>query len=165
MGKKESTSRDILDIIIKNEEIEKVFEDEEWRENVADAAFIAALYTTPLNEDPKEVIRRVINYNVVKQFKTIFVNNAKPLPKVIVWRSGYSKVDAMYLFDNYIAQVFLIKESGNLKKFTLTVYADDKALRGLIKMWCKKYEELYQGLSITYKQSDKVKNRISICFE
>ena len=57
MGKKESTSRDILDIIIKNEEIEKVFEDEEWRENVADAAFIAALYTTPLNEDPKEIFK------------------------------------------------------------------------------------------------------------
>lgn len=166
MNKKESTPKDILDVLIKNEEIENVLENEEWQENVADAAFIAALYTKSLNKDPKEIIDEVIHYNVIKQFRNLFINNAKPLPKNIIWKSGYSKLDAIYLFENYISQVYLTKENGNLKnKITLNIYAEDKSLQDDIKKWCKKYSKLYTDLNISCKQSTKTKNKISIYFK
>ena len=77
MNKKENTPKDILDVLIDNEKITDVLENEEWQESVADAAFVAAMYTTSLNRDVKDIIREVINYNVIRKFRDLFLSNSK----------------------------------------------------------------------------------------
>lgn len=164
MNKKENTPKDILDVLIDNEKIADVLENEEWQESVADAAFVAAMYTTSLNRDVKDIIREVINYNVIRKFRDLFLSNSKPLPKDIIWHSGYSKLDAEYLFENYLSQVFLMKENGNLNnKIVLNVYTDDKVLRNMVKALCKKYSNVHKSLNISLKEN--VKNKIVITFK
>lgn len=154
-----------LDITITEEDVNNKFTDK-WEENVADAAFIAALYSSNLNKSPEEIIREVVNYNVTKNLRELFVSKSKPLPKNITWKKGYSVTNANYLFENYMSQIFLFKETDNLKeKVTLNLTIEDDRLQNAFSVWLEIAMDTYKNIKIKSKQDKKDPSKFKVTFE
>lgn len=149
---------DLFMIDISEEDIAEAFSDEQWEEDVANAAFLGAVYLAgKTNKNPENLINDIVTYNINKRLRKLFVSKSKPLPKKITWTRFTSIMDAFYLLENYIAQVVILKEAELFDKpIKLELEINDNIeLQDKISQWCEKFQKKYSSIKITLKSKSK----------
>jgi hypothetical protein len=126
------------------DEVEKVLTDPEWENNVAEASlFAAAAYC----KNPKEsdaVLTRVINYNVTKKIRELYLEKAKPLPTSIKWDNQVDNVKAYELLEYIVLQFCLMKELlNNVESHKISLDIDNELIEVRLENWCIQLSELY----------------------
>lgn len=137
--------KNLFEIDITEEDIIAAFDDEQWEENVAEAAFLGAVYTAnQLNVDPKQLINEIINYNINKKIKEIFLQKTKPLPKKITFENNIDLAEAFCIFENFISYALLLKDLDKLTDPLKLQIVTDKWQQKVCN-WCNKFQEKYSN--------------------
>lgn len=129
-------------INISEEDINKAFNDEEWENNVANAAFYGAVCLTSSKQSSEEIISEIINYNVLKKLRDLFIAKSNPLPEKYHWDNKIDVKTAFAILENYVAQVSLLNEAERLdKKITLKIITSNKDINKKLKEWCEYFQK------------------------
>ena len=144
-------------INISEEDINKTFNDEEWENNVANAAFYGAVCLTSSKKSSEEIINEIINYNVLKKLRDLFIAKSNPLPKKYCWDNEINIETAFAILENYVAQVSLLNEAERLDKtITLKIITSNKNINKKLKEWCEYFQKVnLNTLKITLIHSTK----------
>jgi len=155
---------DLFMVDISEEEIAEAFSDEQWEEDVANAAFLGAVYlSAKTNKNPENLINEIVTYNINKRLRKLFVAKSKPLPKKLTWTKFTTVVDAFYLLENYVAQVIILKEAELFDKpikLELEI-KDNVELQDKISGWCEKFQTKYPAIKITVKNKNNTTYNIT----
>lgn len=132
---------------ITDEDIIKEFDDTEWENNVADAAFIGAICLAGSDKkSPEETIHEIVKYNVLKKLNNLFLAKSKPLPKKLVWDKDYDINTAFAVLDNFVAQVVLMKETEHFNEnIKLTITITNDILKEKIEDWYSYFQQRNQS--------------------
>lgn len=136
------------------EEVEKVLTDPAWEDKVSEASLFAV---THCSHDPKEsdnILMRVINYNVTKRIRELYMTKANPLPKEILWDNKMDNTKAYELLEYIVLQFCITREFfDNIKPHTMSLFIDNEIIEIRLKNWCIQLEELYTN---AYKRPIKI---------
>lgn len=157
--------RELFDVNLSDEEIQDYFEDTQWEDNVADAAFFGAiLLSNKIDRNPEEIIHEIVSYNVLKRLRELFISKSKPLPKEMFWDSALDQTEAYYLLENYVAQAVILKQAEKFENtLNLKLKITDLNIKRKLKQWCLNFQEKYKSeIKITCK---KVKSDYLITIE
>lgn len=149
---KDQTGEEIFDVVFSEKEMEDLLSDESWQNDVAEAAFIGALYANKTDKSPEQTIEEVVVYNVVNKVRSFFLSKSKPLPKTIVWKKGYSLIKAFSFIENYVCRIIMMKD-GNVftKPVTIAIEIEDKNLVDYIKTLCDDFNRIYPQVQLSWK--------------
>lgn len=149
-----SNEYDWFNVDITDSDIENLFSDEKWETEVSDAAFFAARYFSgKINETPENIVKNVINYNVIRKLQELFVSKSKPLPVEIIWNESMEFQNAIFLLENYFAQVTLLKSVGKLlKPIKLKLIINNVDIQNRVLGWYDILQNEYTSLKVTFKQ-------------
>lgn len=125
------------------DEVEKVLSDPEWEDNVAEASLLAVTHCNNPRESDA-ILTRVINYNVTKKVRELYLEKANPLPVSIKWDVLVNNVKAYELLEYIILQYCLMKEVLNTSKpHKINLYIDNELIEVRLQNWCSQLSELY----------------------
>jgi len=143
---------EVFDVVFTEQEVEDLLSNEKWQDDVAEAAFIGALYSNRIDKSPESTIEEIVRYNVVNKMREFFLSKSKPLPKSVSWKTGYSITKAFSFIENYVCRVLMMKEANQLKKpITIAINLRDKDLVDQIKYWCNDFTKIYPQIQISWK--------------
>lgn len=153
----------VFDVVFTEQEVEDLLSNEAWQDDVAEAAFIGALYSNKIDKTPERTIEEIVRYNVVNKMREFFLSKSKPLPKTITWNKGYSYTKAFSFLENYICRVIMIKEANQLyKPITIAINLKDLELLEQMKAWCNDFSKLYPQIQISWKVDLTLKYKMYI---
>lgn len=136
------------------EEVERVLTDPAWEDKVSEASLFAV---THCSHDPKEsdnILMQVINYNVTKRIRELYLEKANPLPKEILWDNTMDNTKAYELLEYIILQYCITREfEKDLKPHSISLFIDNELIEIRLKSWCLQLEELY---TTAYKRPIKI---------
>lgn len=140
-------------IKLSEKDIENEFNDAEWESDVARAAFLGAIYLTEdSDQSADEVIRSIIDYNIMKKLNKLVLSKANPLPSKYTWDNTIDKATAFDILENYVAQVHLLKETDTLDKpIKLKLSIRNKEIAQSLNKEYEYLKLLNQDLDITLK--------------
>lgn len=147
------------------EEIEKVLTDPEWEDKVAEASLLAVTHCSNSPKESDNILMEVINYNVTKKIRELYLEKANPLPKEIIWDTKMDNTKAYELLEYIVLQFCLMREIlKEDKPHTISLYVDNELIEVRLKNWCIQLEELYTNaykhpVTITFK---KLKTKYTI---
>lgn len=156
---------DLFKVDISEEEIAEAFSDEQWENDIADAAFIGAVYLSKVtNRNPEAIINEIVTYNINKRLRKLFVSKSKPLPKKLTWTQFTTISEAFYILENFIAQVTILKEAEQfVKPIKLElVIENNKELQDKLPKWCERFQTKYTAIKMVLKTN---KNSYTITFK
>lgn len=144
---------------ISEKELNETFNDVEWETNVVDAAFYGTTNLLKLfpEKDPTALISKIINYNVTKKLNQFFASKIKPLPKKLTFDKTDLLEEIIYILDNYMSLVYILKQAQTLKpKTKLDIYTHTQSLQNNIKKWYDRIKDTYtnDGLILQYTKVD-----------
>lgn len=143
---------------ISEDDIIKEFDDTEWEDNVANAAFLGAITLSQVTDKfPEEIIHEIVSYNVLKKLRNLFISKSNPLPESYKWNSKTDESDAFAILENYIAQVTLLKQAERLDKpIILKITNTNKKIHQKLNPWCDYFQKMNSNiLNISLKQINK----------
>lgn len=148
------------------DEVEKVLTDPAWEDKVAEASFFAVTHCSKDPKESDEILMRVINYNVTKRIRQLYLEKSNPLPTEITWDNKMNNTQAYELLEYIVLQYCLEREllKKENKSHSISLYVDNELIEIRLKNWCFQLEELYTN---TYKQPiniqcKKLKNKYII---
>lgn len=157
------TGEEVFDVVFTEQEVEDLLSNEEWQDDVAEAAFIGALYSKRVNKTAENVIEEIVRYNVVNKMRDFFLSKSKELPESVTWDKGYDPVKAFNFIENYICRILMIKDANKLDKpVTVCINLKDSDLVEHIKAWCHDFTKLYPQVQISWKVDLTKKYKIYI---
>ena len=163
---KDQTGEEVFDVVFTEKEVEDLLSNEAWQDDVAEAAFVGALYSNRLNKSPETTIEEIVRYNVVNKMRDFFLSKSKPLPKSVTWKKGYDPVKAFNFIENYVCRVLMIKDANKLDKpITICMNVKDRDLVEHIKAWCNDFTKLYPQVQISWKVDLTEKYKIYVTTE
>lgn len=132
------------------EEIEKVLTDPDWEDKVAEASLLAVTHCSNSPRESDRILTEVINYNVVKKIRELYLEKANPLPKEIIWDNKMDNTKAYELLEYIVLQYCLTREIlKETKSHKISLYIDNELIEIRLKNWCIQLSELYTN---AYKQ-------------
>lgn len=149
------------------EDVEKVLTDPDWEDRVAEASLLAVTHCSHNLTESDFILKEVINYNVTKRIRELYLERANPLPKEIKWDNTIDNTKAYELLEYIILQYCMAKEIlKENKPHTLTLFVDNELIEVRLNNWCLQLKDLYGNaynhpIEITFKKS-KVKNKYTI---
>ena len=149
------------------EDVEKVLTDPDWEDRVAEASLLAVTHCSHNPTESDFILKEVINYNVTKRIRELYLERANPLPKEIKWDNTMDNTKAYELLEYIILQYCMTKEIlKEDKPHTLTLFVDNELIEVRLNNWCLQLEELYNNaynhpIKIIFKKT-KVKNKYII---
>ena len=136
------------------EEVEKVLTDPDWEDKVAEASLLAVTYCSHSSNESERILTEVINYNVTKKIRELYLERANPLPKEICWNSRMSNTKAYELLEYIVLQYCLTRDmTKKIKSHTMSLFIDNELIEIRLRNWCLQLEELYTAV---YKQPIKI---------
>lgn len=125
------------------DEVEKVLTDPKWEDDVSEAALFAVTHCANIKESDA-VLTRVINYNVTKKIRELYLEKAKPLPTSIKWDNQVDNVKAYELLEYIVLQFCLMKELlNNIESHKINLDIDNELIEIRLENWCIQLSELY----------------------
>ena len=160
---KDKTGEEAFDVVFSEKEVEDLLSNESWQNDVAEAAFIGALYSNKINKSPEQMIEEIVRYNVVNKMRDFFLSRSKPLPKSVVWKKDYSLVKAFSFIENYVCRIIMMKEGNVLTKpVTIAIEIEDKNLVDYVKTLCDDFNNVYPQVQLSWKGDLTEKYKIYI---
>ena len=149
------------------EDVEKVLTDPDWEDKVAEASLLAVTHCSHNPTESDFILKEVINYNVTKRIRELYLERANPLPKEIEWDNEMDNTKAYELLEYVILQYCMAKEIlKEDKPHRISLFVDNELIEVRLKNWCIQLEELYTNaykypIQINFKKN-KAKNRYTI---
>lgn len=149
------------------EDVEKVLTDPDWEDKVAEASLLAVTHCSHNPAESDFILKEVINYNVTKRIRELYLEKANPLPKEIEWNNEMDNTKAYELLEYIILQYCMAKEIlKEDKPHQISLFVDNELIEVRLKNWCIQLEELYTNaykhpIQINLKKN-KAKNRYTI---
>lgn len=149
------------------EDVEKVLTDPDWEDKVAEASLLAVTHCSHNLTESDFILKEVINYNVTKRIRELYLERANPLPKEIEWNNEMDNTKAYELLEYVILQYCMAKEIlKENKPHQISLFVDNELIEVRLKNWCIQLEELYTNaykhpIQINFKKN-KAKNRYTI---
>lgn len=149
------------------EDVEKVLTDPDWEDKVAEASLLAVTHCSHNPTESDFILKEVINYNVTKRIRELYLEKANPLPKEIEWNNEMDNTKAYELLEYVILQYCMAKEIlKEDKPHQISLFVDNELIEVRLKNWCIQLEELYTNaykhpIQINLKKN-KAKNRYTI---
>ena len=126
------------------DEVEKALTDPEWEDRVSEASLLAVTHCSKDINESDNIIMRVINYNVTKKIRELYLERANPLPKEIIWDNKMDNTKAYELLEYIVLQYCLTREIlKNKGTHTISLFIDNELIEIRLKNWCIQLEELY----------------------
>ena len=136
--------------VITQEDVEKALTDPIWENRVAEASLLAVTHCSSNPAQSDYILGEVINYNVTKRVRELYLEKSNPLPTEIVWDTTTDNTKAYELFEYIILQYCMTKEFlKKTKPHTMSLYIDNELIEVRLKAWGEQLQTLYSN---AYKQ-------------
>lgn len=144
-------------------DVDKALADRQWEDSVVDASIFALNALDKLQKTPDEIITEVINYNVSKKIRGLFLERAKPWPKNVIWDEDISFLDAFDSLESIILYSELLKQENTaIKSMSTFITIKNKAIENKLFDWCLAIPKNYKNSFKIICTQTKLKNKYKI---